>query len=532
MATNLDIRHGQAPREMTRKSLNALNGHGDPGKFGRMFPMLDPLVVSDEALLALARAMKDEPPAPGGDNPAIPAGFTYLGQFVDHDITLDLTPIIVQETDPLATQNFRTPGLDLDALYGPGPSLAPFMYQRDPSTGKIGPRLVVGRSTATAPPAPGGVIPSFVNDLPRSAHGRAIIGDERNDENLLVAQTHVAFLKFHNAVVGWLETNQPELKGKPELFDEARRLTTWHYQWIVLFDFIEKLTGAGSIKKIKQQGRKFYRFKTTPYIPVEFAAAAYRLGHSMVRQVYDHNRVFNTGAIPATLGLLFFFTGKSGGIVGDLAATAEMKAIFGPPPPPGTQVTLPSNWIIDWRRFYDFGVPLPAGITVNHARKLDPFIVAALHTLPGEDPTKEKQLNLAFRNLRRGVILGLPSGQDIAKAMGIAALTPAQIGDASPDGIAAKAHGLHKTTPLWYYILKEAQVKGGGTRLGPVGSTLVAEVFLGLVHGDPKSFLAMKPNWKPILPRADQDTFTMVDLLNFVQASRTDPAVNELNPIG
>jgi Animal haem peroxidase len=529
MATKLDVKHGEAARNMTRKSLDALNGHGDPGKFGRMFPMKDALVVPDEALLDLARSMKDLTGGPAGDNPDMPAGFTYLGQFVDHDITLDLTPIIVQETDPLATQNFRTPGLDLDALYGPGPALAPFMYQRDPVTGKIGARLIIGKTTVNAAGAPGGVIRSFDNDLPRSAQGRAIIGDERNDENLLVAQTHLAFLKFHNAVVSWLETNKPQIKPA-DLFDAARQMTTWHYQWIVLFDFIERLTGKGSIKKIKQQGRKFYRFKTTPYIPVEFAAAAYRLGHSMVREVYDHNRIFNTAAIPASLTLLFHFTGKSGGIVGDMATSAGMIARF--PPPPGPQDNLPSNWIIDWRRFYDFGVALPPGIAVNHARKLDPFIVPALHTLPGEDPTKEKELNLAFRNLRRGVILGLPSGQDVAAAMNIPALTPSEINDGSPDGTAAAAHGLHLKTPLWYYILKEAQLKGEAKRLGPVGATIIAEVFLGLVHGDNRSFLALKPNWTPELPRADAATFTMVDLLNFVKASATDPAVNDLNPLG
>lgn len=144
----------------------------------------------------------------------------------------------------------------------------------------------------------------------------------------------------------------------------------------------------------------------------------------------------------------------------------------------------------------------------------------ALHTLPGE--MGEKQANLAFRNLRRGVILGLPSGQSVAKAMGVAPLTPAEIAT-GPDGAAAEAHGLHKKTPLWYYILKEAEVRHGGQRLGPVGSTIVAETFLGLVHGDPDSFLWQRDDWKPELPRANADTFTMVDLLNFV---------GDLNPIG
>jgi hypothetical protein len=522
MSNAIESRHGAGPREPIPEALK-LGGNRDPGKFGRMFSKSS-FAPTDTALLNLARAMKDTvPQAPTGDNAAIPAGFTYLGQFVDHDITLDLTPLDEQLRDPEAIRNFRTPALDLDALYGAGPQVSPYMYQRDPVTGRVGPKLLVGNTTAGAPPAPGGTIPSFPNDLPRSHHGRAIIGDERNDENLLVAQTHLALIKFHNKVVDTVAAANPAMQGNA-LFEEARRLTTWHYQWMVLFDFVERLTERGLIRKIKNQGRKFYRFKTKPFIPVEFSAAAYRLGHSMVREIYDHNRVFSPSAIPpipGTLNLLFFFTGKSGAIVGDLAATPEMIARFPRPPTPGPQVTLPSNWIIDWRRFFDVGNPLPPGVTRNASRRLDPFITPELHTLPGEDPANEKQRNLAFRNLKRGVLLGLPTGQTLATKMGVRKLTAAEV-SSGPDGAVAAANGFATQTPLWYYILKEAEVIGGGARLGPVGSTIVAEVFLGLVHGDENSFMAKQANWKPTLGPTPGE-FTMADMLNFV---------GDLNPIG
>lgn len=506
--------HGHATREMTRASLRALSGHGDPGKFGRMFPALDPLVVGDDALADLAAAMKDPDPASTtGDNPAIPAGYTYLGQFIDHDITLDLTPLDEQEVDPLATQNFRSPALDLDSLYGPGPALAPFMFQRG-LQGRMLPKFLIGRATASFDPN-GGQVSDLPNDLPRTSHGRAVIGDERNDENLLVGQTHLAFLKFHNAVIDWLATEKPALSDV-ERYDEARRIVTWHYQWIALFDFVERLTEPGLVNEIKNQGRRFYRFKRRPYMPVEFAAAAYRLGHSMVRENYSHNRIFRPGGTAdATLGLLFFFTGKSGAIIGELAATASA----GDFPPLGPQAALPSNWVIDWRRFYDLTTPAGGDFALNATRRLDPFLVPALHTLPGENG---RFAMLPFRNLRRGVILELPSGQDVAKAMGIVPLAPADI-DTGPDGAAASAHGLHVRTPLWYYILKEAEVLHQGKRLGPVGSTIIAETFLGLVHGDHKSFLWQRSNWKPELPRADDATFTMMDMLTFV---------NEINPVG
>ena len=179
--------------------------------------------------------------------------------------------------------------------------------------------------------------------------------------------------------------------------------------------------------------------------------------------------------------------------------------------------------MIDWRRFYDFQTPPEPGFALNQARKLDPFIVESLHTLPGETG---REAVLPFRNLRRGVILGLPSGQDvaaeIAKQVKIDILSETDIASGAA-GDAAKAHGLDKKTPLWFYILKEAEIMHGGECLGPVGSILIAETFLGLVHGDHQSFLWRQKDWKPELPSAEKGNFTMVDMLNLV---------GELNPVG
>lgn len=525
MTRIMNMKHGQATREMTRRSLDALNGHGDPGRFGRMFPQLNPLAVADDPLFDLAVAMKDKNPGDGANNAKIPAGFTYLGQFVDHDITLDLTPLDLQKSDPLATQNFRSPALDLDSLYGPGPVLAPFMYQRDDKGRKL-PKLLIGKaesSPGSIPPQPSTNIPAMPNDLPRTGHGRAVIGDERNDENLLVAQTHLALLKFHNAIVDWLLKKNTSLdiaKDRDFLFEEAQRLTRWHYQWIVLYDFVERLTEKGLIDRIRRDGRRFYRFKTRPYMPAEFSAAAYRLGHSMVRERYSHNRIFRPngpiGGTTGTLELIFFFSGKSGAILGDNAAIAN-PADF--PTGPGPVPTLPSNWVIDWRRYYDFNTPPHPDFALNLTRNLDAFIVPTLHTLPGEDA---RGAVLPFRNLKRGVQLGLPSGQDVARAMGVAPMSKADL-EKGEDGAALKQAGLGATTPLWYYILKEAAELGKGERLGPVGSTIIAETFLGLVHGDQNSFLWQRQNWKPELPSDEPGTFTMVDLLKFV---------GDINPVG
>ncbi len=493
--------HGVAGRHATRQLLDALSGNKDPGMFGRMFPKLPALAVSDEKLQALADAMIDnDPNIAAGNNPKIPAGFTYLGQFVDHDITLDLTSLGDKEKDPLGIENFRTPSLDLDAIYGLGPDGSPHLYARNPGEGsgrKHGPKFLIGKNFNSGEG-------DFRNDLPRSPEGFALIADHRNDENLLVAQTYVAMLKFHNKVCDRIsvDPNPPA-----DVFAEARKLVTWHYQWMVLHDWVERLTEPGIVAKILHDGRKFYRFKRVPFMPVEFSAAAYRLGHSMVRQRYAHNRVFTA----ADFFLFFEFTGLSGGLVGDLAPTP-------PTTPPNTAFpTLPSNWIIDWRRFHELGDMGGAHVEINSSRRIDPFLASSLHGLPGGGG------NLAFRNLKRGVNLGLPSGQSVATRMKIKnPLTPDEIASGT-DGAVAKAKGLHTSTPLWYYILKEAKVRHNGERLGPVGSTIISEVFVGLVQGDQNSYLWQRANWKPTLPSKQAGNFTMADLLRFV---------DDVNPIG
>lgn len=515
--------HGHGVRGMSRESLQALAGNADPGKFGKMFPRLAPLHAEDDALFALAKAMRDEK-GDTGDHPTLPAGYTYLGQFVDHDITLDTTPLDKQRADPLATQNFRTPALDLDSLYGDGPGLHPYLYAKDAVGKPPGPRFLIGKALRSEAfrkedPETDKKIRQLDNDLPRNAHGRALIFDERNDENLLVAQFHLLMLKFHNAVVKHLEDTNAGLKGMA-LFLEARRIVTWHYQWIVLFDFVERLTETGLVRKIKHEGRRFYRFRSRPYMPAEFAAAAYRLGHSMVREAYSHNAVFRPGGrANGTLGLMFNFTGKSGQIVGELAPED-------PPSPLGPLRSLPSNWVIDWRRFFDLQTSPEADFTLNHARRLDPLIVPALHTLPGHPDDMEtvaaREFVLPFRNLRRGSQIGLPSGQDVARAMGFEPLSEMQL-SRGVDGEAAAQNGFLKATPLWYYVLKEAEQLHEGLRLGPVGSTIVAETFLGLVHGDQNSFIWQRSDWTPHLRSKTPGHFTMADLVTFV---------GDINPVG
>jgi hypothetical protein len=222
----------------------------------------------------------------------------------------------------------------------------------------------------------------------------------------------------------------------------------------------------------------------------------------MVREQYNFNRVFSDpaqvpgAAIPADLNLLFTFTGKGG---------------MG-----GRGPTLPTNWVIDWRRF--FAVDDPA--LLNFTRRIDTKVAPKLHQLPNINPGQPT--SLPVRNLIRGSRVGLPTAQDVAEAMNVQPLAPDQIASGT-DGQVLREHGFHETTPLWYYILKEAELQGDGRQLGEVGSRIVGEVFVGLLEGDPNSFLSRRPDWTPTLPSATQGDFTMADLLRFV---------NEINPIG
>ncbi len=253
----------------------------------------------------------------------------------------------------MAVQNFRTPARSTSTAFMvsvPTEAVTCTRAIRPPTAASPGPKLLIGK-TVNVPL--GNVTGNHRNDLPRSPEGFALIGDHRNDENLVVAQTHLAMLKFHNKVC-----DQLAAAGKPpgEIFEEARRVVTWHYQWMVLHDFVERITEKGIVAKILEQGRRFYRFKKTPYMPVEFSAAVYRLGHSMVREAYSHNRIFTFGPgnIPATLDLLFKFTGLSGGIIGDLRPIRSSRT--------APASVLSSNWIIDWRRYYQVLPSNPAGV--------------------------------------------------------------------------------------------------------------------------------------------------------------------------
>jgi hypothetical protein len=479
----VDTHHGNA---QVRGQASVARSTLNEGRFGRMFRTLSPLDPGGDAIHALVQHMKDAAEAPSGDNHKIPAGYTYFGQFVDHDITFDPMSQLQKQNDPDALIDFRTPRFDLDSLYGSGPSDSPFLYESNSPANK-GLKLLVGVNAANSEFEP--------HDLPRNQQGRALTGDPRNDENLIVSQLHLLFIRFHNKVVDRVRQNHPELTGGA-LLEECQRVVRWHYQWIVVHDFLERIAGKATAQAVLKPGtattpptvdRQFFNWTNDPFMPVEFSGAAYRFGHSMIRPDYDLNEViveipiFAASADPSPLEHLGGFR------------------------------RLPSGWSVDWRRFFKTSSQTP-----QLSRKIDNKLSEPLFHLPtGVDPGRHALANL---NLRRGRALGLPSGQDVAQAMSLPLLTAAEL-DLDAINLPAAGKALLKAhTPLWYYLLREAEVKGAGEHLGPVGGRIVAEVLVGLLEGDPQSWLHQKPMWKPFLPAATAGDFKMSDLVKFTAA--------------
>ncbi len=444
------------------------------GRFGRMFPQLAPLYSHPADLNALGKTggpMDDG----GADQPSLtlPLGYGFLGQFIDHDVTLDTTSSFDAVADPQAIANFRTPALDLDCVYGRGPEASPFLYDD-------GVKLTLGN-----PNDHGAAGFNLGDDLPRApGNKRALIGDPRNDENRIVSQLQLAFLKFHNAVVDHEAAANPGLSGHA-LFEHAQQLVRWHYQWMVVHDFLPRVAGRQRTARILAGLRRTGFRPHHLYMPVEFSVAAYRFGHSLIPSELATNN-----------------------------AAVKFKLFDGQLGPGFSPVTDPGD-LVNWPLYFDF----PGQPQSQRAMKLDGKLAHGLMALPvavfGTDNS------LALRNLKRGLAFRLPSGEACARSMDITPLPANQLFPAAIPALGALRNRFRHGTPLWFYLLREAELVHFGERLGPVGGRIVAETLIALLEGDKESYLGSSPQWQPTLPRLpgkDPGGFDMADLLAFAGA--------------
>jgi hypothetical protein len=430
------------------------------GGYRRLFPELDPLDCEDGALHALGRpggacdAAAAAVESGAGQDAEGAAGWPVFGQFVAHDLTADRSPL-THHAELAEVRNARSPRANLEIVYGDGPVGMPFLYDRDDPA-----KLLVGRNDVGRP-----------GDLPRNPQGVALVGDPRNDVHLLMSQLHVAMLHLHNGLVDRLRADGV---AEVELFAEARRAATWHYQWVLLTDFLPRLAGPELAGELLAGGARHYPpAPATTWIPLEFADAVYRYGHSQIRERYQVNR--DAEPVPLFPDLLGFRP-------------------------------VPAALVVDWSYLFDLTGRPPA----QRAKRIDGRLAASLIRLPpavtgvgsGDDYG-----SLAVRDLQRGQGVGLPSGEAVARRLGVEPLTPEQVGLGQV--------GWRQETPLWFYLLKEAEHRAEGERLGPVGGRLAGEVLVGIVDADGESYRAVDPGWRPTLAAARPGRFGLADLLAF-----------------
>ena len=441
--------HGTA----TRGGSTVPQSSTDQGYYGRLLRRLPVFGPDPAALQELAAAMQEQavptpviatptgggwapaepPPPPAPTEPAglMPAIDTYLGQLADHDLTFDPSSNQQRVDDPDRLVNFRSPRLDLDCLYGRGPADDPFLY--DQGGDHPGVTLLIGQNdTGEA-------------DLPRNVQGVALTGDPRNDENTVLSQLHTAFLHFHNAVVAHVADGEG-LRGR-DLLRRAQQVVRWHYQWVIANHYLRRVIGEdlhGQLLVVDGDGaqdvrRRHYRARRHAYMPVEFSGAAFRFGHSQVRGTYRIN-----ATVPE---LPVFSPDASVDSLGDFRG-------FRP---------LPAGWAVSWPFLVDLD-DTPA----QRSRPIDTRLAEGLFHLPGHEDS------LALLNLKRGLALRLPAGQDVARGLRATPLSDAEL---APWG--------GGPAPLWFYVLKEAEVRHGGLHLGEVGGRIVGETILGVLEADP-----------------------------------------------
>jgi Animal haem peroxidase/TAT (twin-arginine translocation) pathway signal sequence len=498
------------------------HGHGHRGAptsgvdFGRIFPDLPPfaeandtvraallevgkpggIIDAGDRLAAGPKALIIDPTVNGNataadpygtnpDNPTMTAGSTFVEQFVDHDITFDQTSTLGVPQNPLISRNTRTPALDLDSVFGGGPGVRPDLYVHN-TDGSVGPRLKLGS---------GGVH----EDVPRVANSdgtyMALLGDPRNDESVIIAGLHCAHILFYNRVLD--ELSEHDLRHFPAArhadrsnryvrFLIAREVTLWHYQWLLVNEHLPQIAGQAVINDVLRRGNRFYRPPAgKAFMPIEFAAAAYRFGHSMVRPSYRANFTSGTGDSTSPTANPFFalvFDPSEPAFSGPVSH--DRADLLGGYPAP--------RRYIGWQTFFDLGDD-----QVKNNKKIDTTISSVLFTLPLPAIAPHTQTSptvLPQRNLLRQLTWGLPSGQAIARTMRLPRLGPSELSD-----IASVHKPFATTTPLWYYILAEAEHMAGGVHLGPVGGRIVSETLIGLLRADPTSYLNAHPHFHPFL---------------------------------
>ncbi len=479
-------------------------GQANESPFSRLFPK-EEHEYNAHGISLLAGALGPMQEQRGdATKPGIKAGFTFLGQFIDHDSTefrvvdealrivernptIGVRQVVAPEENP-TTANGRTGKLDLDSVYG-------VLGNDNPALFDNGGFFLLGSELRRNSQGP--------RDIRRNidfADGR-LIADPRNDENKIIVQLHILFMRLHNKIHEGKVGNHP--LGSEGFLDTKQKVQQI-YRRIVLCDYLPRIIKPEIINNVVnslRNGTSFYQQMNRRVnqaleseepvlaMPVEFAHAAFRLGHSQLLDRY----VIRRGS---SLRLFVTIPRKDKDLDGDLRG-AE----------PITDVNE-----IDWNLFF--------GTTGRDGLPLDTFLPKSIFRLPRPAVT-EPPISLAERNILRGIDFGLPSGQEVAVSLrsvyGPITVVPAdQLG--IPEDVLQIEPSLEVLTPLWYYILREAQVLNPDQpQLGEVGGYIVAETILGSMVASGFDIQAVgEPRDEPRAIGGVDQIASMVDLLVYL----------------
>lgn len=435
--------------------------------YSRLFPLGAPH-IDDEKLVHLGSAMLEIDEREGLLTPR--TGYTYFGQFVGHDLSDDRTPFAQPYPAVEKVANYRSPYLDLEHVYDGTPTTSPHLF--------CGPegeeQFKVGRTTSGLQQRD----LAFENDQPVIA----LNDDRRNLENLMIRQLHVLFLKLHNVAVTQLRDPESPLSRATQtvegtVFARAKRVVQWHYQWIVRHDYLPRITHP-HVWTLPRKRAQPPAIGQQWKLPIEFALAVFRFGHSMVRRAYALNCRRRRVEI-------------------------DQLMQFGRELHP-----LQDELVMEWGRFLD---GLPRSGPVGSSSLIDTSITRKLHGLDGpamamcSRTTSDMPVALPVRTLIRGAHARIASGQQVAKQLvGAGIIKPSDVltvqelveNRSNRSGSMLAKLALHRSTPLFYYILKEAEMRTRGRRLGTLGSYIVADVLQSAIESDPTSYInIVGPNW-------------------------------------
>jgi hypothetical protein len=479
----------------------------------RIFRQLRPGLFDPADLAALAIEMEDagnsgRVPDPEYDeseeNIGVPAGYSFLGSLIHDDSTFRQIGSATAEGEPGSSFGGYAPAFNLHTIYGFGPNIQPYFYRR------VGRGIGDGRDRLKMNLGDflgGSVADPAARDLPRVSNedgeSVALVPDARTEDSIIKAQLHSMMLRFHNRLIDIREDAS---------FHEVRQAVRFHFQWIVIHDFLRRFVQDDVLYAVLPHLEKgtnpaqdppqlrFFRPDQGTGMPIEYELAVVRFGHSTVRQTFKLNQ--NTPPIP-------FFS---------LTPTQQAGLQGGRACPPG--------WAIDWKLFFEMRTEPQSRMhgPPQYSAKIDTAVpsTVAMH-IPA---TSRKGFSLAYRNLLRGLRAGIPCGQAVSKFMNCTPIpddsltvgraterdspTNKRIIDISPR--------FRNNAPLWYYVLAEAQQQfvddRTPTRLGPLAGRIFAEVLVGLMWANRASYLRSEPSFQPYPELCSTSgQFSMADLL-------------------